>query len=308
MIARHTSGARDPDAVAGQTLTLQPAVLVLSLPRSGSSWAGEALGYAIDALCLREPVTQSDRLFHDLGTVFAIDSPDLDARYHRFASRAYAGSPDFGDSIVRFPERWASAQRASRRVVIKEVNPRACAWHVQHYGPRVVLLVRHPAAVALSWQRKGWLGEDPESWARNGEHQGRALREALDVLTTYPAHRIAVYEDLCADPMTMFRSLFAFANLTWEARAEQFIAERTCRDDGGNAWNTSRNSQAMIHGWRQHALQANVTALGRTFGEFSLPWYREEHDWRIRPWRAWDKLFSWPPCSETVKRFTHIVQ
>ena len=44
----------------------QPTVLVLSLPRSGSSWAGEALGCAIDALYLREPVTQSDHTLHRL--------------------------------------------------------------------------------------------------------------------------------------------------------------------------------------------------------------------------------------------------
>ena len=262
---------------------LQPAVLVLSLPRSGSSWTGEALGCATDALYLREPITQSDHLFHDLGTVFAIDRPDLDERYHQLARKAYAGWPDFDPGIVRFSNQWALAERGSRRVVIKEVNPRACGWHVQHYAPRVVLLVRHPAAVALSWQRKGWLGGDPGSWAMNGEHQGRALREALDVLLAYPAHRVACFEDLCADPVTAFKSLFEFASLTWEVGAEQFIAERSCGDDGRNPWNTSRNSREMIDGWRTQALQANVTALGESFRAFGLPWYRDESDWLVAP-------------------------
>lgn len=259
----------------------QPAVLVLSLPRSGSSWVGEALGCAVDALYLREPVTQSDRLFYDLGTVFAIDSPDLDARYQSPADKAYAGWPDFERSIVRFPEQWALKQRRSRRVVIKEVNLLACGWYVQRYAPRIVLLVRHPAAVALSWQRKGWLGADAGSWAKNGEVQGRALREALDVLQEYAAQRIVLYEDLCVDPIRLFKPLFDFAGLTWEARAEQFVAERSCQDDVSNAWDTSRNSQEMIHGWRKDGVQSHVTALYRTFSEFNLPWYREDRDWEI---------------------------
>ena len=260
----------------------QPAVLVISLPRSGSSWAGEALGCAIDALYLREPVTQSDHTFYDLGTVFAIDTPDLDARYQRPANKAYAGWPDFVErSIVRFPEQWALSQRRSRRVVIKEVNPLACDWYIQHYAPRIVFLVRHPGAVALSWQRNGWLGADAESWAKNGEVQGHALREAVHALEKYAAQRIVVYEELCADPIKLFRPLFDFAGLTWETKAEQFISERTRKDDGSNTWNTSRNSQEMIHGWRKHAVQAHVTALRKTFREFDLPWYREDEDWMV---------------------------
>jgi len=56
----------------------QPSTLVLSLPRSGSSWVGETLGSALNALYLREPVTQSDASFYDRGTVFALDTPDVE--------------------------------------------------------------------------------------------------------------------------------------------------------------------------------------------------------------------------------------
>ena len=257
--------------------TRQPAVLLLSLPRSGSSWAGEALGCAADALYLREPVTQGDRLFHDLGTVFVIDRPDLDSRYRQLANKAYAGLPDFDQSVVRFPGAWEPTRRSTRRVVIKEVNPLACGWHIDHYAPRVVLLVRHPAAVALSWQRKGWLAPNEKSWAANGEVQGRALRAALDALSRHAAHRIIAYEDLCTDPIGVFKSVYAFAGLSWDVRAEQFIHERTVAD--GTQWDTSRNSQTMIHRWRTQVVPSHVNALHHTFAEFDLPWYRSPFDW-----------------------------
>jgi hypothetical protein len=254
-------------------------VLLISLPRSGSSWAGDALGCATDALYLREPVTQSDGLFQRLGTIFSIDQPDLDARYERSAREAFAGWPDFDPCIVRFPGQWRLARRPSQRVVIKEVNPLACGWHIEHYAPRVVLLVRHPAAVALSWQRKGWLAANAESWAANGEAQGRALRSALNALTQYEAQRVVAYEDLCAHPISSFKALYRFAGLTWEARAEQFIAERTRMTDAGNTWDTSRNSQEMIQAWRRQAVPAHVDALHKTFSAFGLPWYRDDRNW-----------------------------
>ena len=40
--------------------TAAPPILVFSLPRSGSSWVGEILGSASNALYLREPMTQSN--------------------------------------------------------------------------------------------------------------------------------------------------------------------------------------------------------------------------------------------------------
>jgi len=259
--------------------TRQPAVLLIALPRSGSSWAGEALGCATDALYLREPVTQSDGLFRRLGTIFPIDRPEVAAPYEQSARKAFAGWPDFDPSIVRFPDQWALARRPSQRVVIKEVNPLACGWHIEHYAPRVVLLVRHPAAVALSWQRKGWLAANAESWAANGEAQGRALRSALNALTQYEAQRVVAYEDLCAHPISSFKTLYRFAGLTWDARAEQFITERTHMTDAGNTWDTSRNSQEMIQAWRRHTVPSHVRALHEAFGAFGLPWYRDHRNW-----------------------------
>jgi hypothetical protein len=178
---------------------------------------------------------------------------------------------------VRFPGAWEPTRRSTRRVVIKEVNPLACGWHIAHYAPRVVLLVRHPAAVALSWQRKGWLVPTEKSWAANGEVQGRALRAALDALSRHAPHRVIAYEDLCTDPIGVFKSVYAFAGLSWDVRAEQFIHERTVVD--GTQWDTSRKSQTMIHRWRTQVVPSHVNALHHTFAEFDLPWYRSPFDW-----------------------------
>ena len=52
----------------------KPPILVLSLPRSGSSWVGETMGISKNAMYLREPINQSyllERISDE--TVFEFD-------------------------------------------------------------------------------------------------------------------------------------------------------------------------------------------------------------------------------------------
>jgi hypothetical protein len=252
----------------------------MSLPRSGSSWVGESLGCAGDAAYLREPVTQSDPRFHRMGTVFELDSPEILRRYAELADRAFAGCPSFPADVIRFPEQWALRGRRSRRVLVKEVNPLACEWYADRYALRLVLLVRHPVAVALSVKRKGWLPlEDASSWADFGEFQGRALRRAHDSLGLFQASTAVRYEDLCAGPLATFRRLYEFAGLTWGEGPERFVAARTQGEDQSNTWHTSRDTRRMPGSWRGQAPAPLVSALRARFAAFDLPWYRGEDEW-----------------------------
>ena len=246
-----------------------PAVLVLSLPRSGSSWLGDTMGQAADALYLREPVTQNDATFYRLGTVFHPDraGAEVETTYRRLADKAFLGWPDYDHTIVRVPERWGLRQRRSRRVVIKEVNPLACGWYLGRYRPRVIHLVRHPVAVALSNQKKGWLTPDPHDWARYGAFQAMAIREQAEALAGYPASEAVTYESLCADPLRVFERLFAFAGLTWDGPIREFIQAQSAR------------SREMIGSWRREVPPRTVEALRRGYSAAGLPWYRDDRDW-----------------------------
>lgn len=266
-------------SIAQTIAPLQPAILVLSLPRSGSSWVAETLGSASDALYLREPVTQSNKLFYDRSTIFALDDPELETAYRRLADRAFLGWPDFGSHVIRFPEQWALRRRRSRRVIIKEVNPLAGGWYMRRYQPRIVLLLRHPGAIAESFQRMGWLGAEPEDWAANGELQGRALRAVFDMSDSQPACKTVHYEALCASPLNAFRDLFTFAHLTWDAQVETFISMKTSGEAQNDAWNTARNSRLMIDAWRSRVSSENLSALRNAYRQFDLPWYQADREW-----------------------------
>lgn len=253
--------------LAAAVKTRRPPVLIISMPRSGSSWVGDMMGRATDALYLREPVTQGDPAHYRKGTVFPPDDADIKASYRRLADKAFLGWPDFPEKIVREPAQWALKGRRDRRLVIKEVNPRATAWYLRRYRPRLVFLVRHPVAVALSHVKQGWMPDEPAAWPDNGEWQGRNLREAWNAAEAYPAREIVTYEELCADPLGHFRRLFDFAGLAWDAPARDLIAYYS----GDNA--------RRIEAWRDEVSAASAGALRERYRAYGLPWYRDDAAW-----------------------------
>ena len=254
--------------LAAAVPTRRPSLLIVSLPRSGSSWVGDMMGRARNALYLREPVTQGDPAHYRKGTVFPPDEPDVAASYRRLADKAFLGWPDFSETIVREPEQWGLRGRRGRRLVVKEVNPRAIAWYLDRYRPRLVFLVRHPVAVALSHVKQGWMPDEPAAWPDNGEWQGQILRAAWDVVQRYPARAVVSYEDLCADPLGQFRRLFDFAGLTWDGPVRDLIAHYS----GDNA--------RRIGAWRGAVPAGSAEALRGRYRAHDLPWYCDDEDWR----------------------------
>jgi hypothetical protein len=225
------------------------------------------LGGAVDALYLREPITQSHPEINRRVVFDPVDHPDLEPDVRRLADRAFMGWPDFDERVVRFPEQWALRRRRSRRVVIKEVNPMACGWFLRRYRPRVIFLLRHLAAVATSAQRERWLGPSPEDWARRGSENGTTLREAWAALEGYPARETVFYESLCADPVEGFRRLFGFAGLRWDASSVRRVIE------------ASRDSRRKIDSWRSEARPEAVEALRSTYRSYELAWYQRDDEW-----------------------------
>ena len=244
-----------------------PPVLILSLARSGSSWVGDMLGSAPDALYLREPLTQGHHAITSR-VVFDPDTDhDLEPLARRLADKAFLGWPDFGPQVVRLPGNWALRGRRGRRVVVKEVNPSACAWYLRRYRPRVIFLLRHPAAVAMSSQKQGWLGPTVDAWARRGLEDASALRQARDVLKDYPDAQTVFFESLCNDPLRGFRTLFDFAGLTWTDWAAETVREY------------SHDSPRRIDAWRADTTPDALKALREGYRTLQLEWYQGDKEW-----------------------------
>jgi hypothetical protein len=262
-------------AIADRRL-VPPPVLVLSMPRSGSSWVGATLGAAANACYLREPITHVWSRMQVQPAVIEIDPGAPRPRYAEIADVAFRGVPRFSRDVVSDPGQWR-AGAGGKRLVVKEVNPLALRWFTAAYQPFLIYLVRHPAAVAHSLVRQGWptdgygelftqarqdsgeLREDevgPGVWARLGALQAVALNDAVDALDEA---QIVAYEDLCASPTEAFRDLFARAGLVWDDRvAGQLRAQ-------------------PADAWRTGVAADDLAEIRRGYALFDPPLYRD--DW-----------------------------
>ena len=256
-----------------------PPVVILSLPRSGSSWVGAVLGQAPNAAYLREPLTQAHLATGHGQPVLPIKGRAVNRTYRAAAHLAFAGVPRFppGRFIVADREQWAYSQRSRRRLVVKEVNPYFAEWLAHTYQPRIVLLVRHPAAVALSYNQLGWL-TGGHSWRRLGAGFSRAYQTAWTSLQDYPAVRRVTYDELCESPHQVFEELYAFAGLNWTEAIAKRLTEQTTRDDG-TLRGVSRVSQSKVRGWIGKVAPDDLAELMAGYLSHPTPWFQSEADW-----------------------------
>ena len=258
-------------------------LLVISIPRSGSSWVGEALGTTPGTLYLREPINQV-HLATSEGTLIPIDPASPPPTYVDAAARVFARNPDFPeqDRIVQHPERWTRKARRSAPLVIKEVNPLALRWLLGAHDMGVILLVRHPAAVALSFRKMGWWDPAEEApgsaatWFDYGKRQADVLHEALAALEGRPAPQIVRYEDLCMDPPRRLADLAAFAGLPWTPADRARAEERSQGGDRKDPYGTNRNSRALSAAWREEIERDQLASLLDGWSTRDLPWYGDD--------------------------------
>jgi hypothetical protein len=289
--------------------TEEPTILVVSLPRSGSSWVGDVLSSASNVRYLREPITQSRLNFSNRRpTIVGIDPKTPPKDYQIFADMAFHGWPTFRGEIVSGRRQDWISQEKSYHVVIKEVNPCALEWFIKRYQPYIIFLVRHPAAVALSFARLGWFEENAFShfyerltnqqkklvqqqlkrqisqdpWEQYGALQGAALQIASMTLQEYPNHKIVLYEDLCLDPISNFQHLFSCVGLQWDKNVEEKIASKSYSYPQDNdPYSTARYSVQMYQSWKQKITPEILDAMKTGFFSFSIPFYTKNSDWHV---------------------------
>lgn len=194
-------------------------VLLTSLPRSGSSWAGWVLGQAENVSYAREPITQG---------LLALDVDPFSVRT--------ATTPLFFDLVAKLAER-------PDRMVIKEVNPLLARPIADSLDATVILLERHPVAVCRSHIELGWIwgpgtvisdrfpesperdvlasieGGSPSFWLWHGAYQAavaKTVRAMCDESLV-----IVRYEDLVANPKREFRRLAERVSLSWNGAVPQ---------------------------------------------------------------------------------------
>ena len=174
-----------------------PTILLLSYPRGGSSWIGRVLSTSDSVAYLREPITQT-YLMEKGGKNTLIDinkNSHAASIYQELGDNFFQGIPAKNPNIVNQISDFSIFKRSQKQLLIKEVNPKATEFYCQRYNPIIILILRHPAAVASSFSRQGWLNSPDTQldtgnpgasiWEKFGYAYGSSLNSALETLGDY---------------------------------------------------------------------------------------------------------------------------
>jgi Sulfotransferase domain len=285
---------------------LAPPVLIVSLPRSGSSWIGGILGATESSLYLREPIIKAYRRWigqphHPSCFEWGIcGAPEA---YDRFASLALKGIPRFEQSIVPHLEQWAILGRTQKRVVVKELNPLVLKRLWQRFRPKIVYLIRHPVPVARSYHTLGWTGpysahfrpetlaalsskakhtlcEQASFWEQCGAYQAVVQNLAMEFLATID-HIVLRYEDVCSEPIKEFSRVFDFCKLPFSERIQEKIeySSRGTTNYKPGTYDTVRNSRDIRERWKRDMESNDIQRVRSGYFACRPAFYREESDW-----------------------------
>lgn len=210
-------------------------ILLAGLPRSGTSWVGSVLGASPSVEYLREPITQS---WLEAGNRTPLVDPFRDDGYRRHAA--------------------THLRPAGSRRLLKEVNPLLIPHVLDEYPMQVVLLRRHPCAVALSYHERGWTRLDIEDrfgveaagdfWRDHGAYQALLLEPAA---TAIQGRGLVVsYEDLTQDPEASFAELATDLGLVWDAASTEFLRTTLRSDDRSDPYAVRRDTAHTRDRWK----------------------------------------------------------
>ena len=85
------------------------------------------------------------------------------------------------------------------------------------------------------------------------------------------------YENLCAQPVQAFRTLFSFAGLPWAQEDQDRIHKHTTLSNARrtNPYGVQSDSTEMIDIWRDEPSTAQVSALREAYLYYDPPLYAE---------------------------------
>ncbi|NQU44780.1 sulfotransferase domain-containing protein [bacterium] len=277
-IARHfpvdLGGARDTVLLAGSG-------------RSGTTWVGDLVNYRNNFRVLFEP-------FHPVQSRAAAGFSYREYLRPAEASVKAATIRKVLEGRVRDPK-WIDRHNhriLAHRRLVKGVRANLMLKWIRIHCPhvRIIYLLRHPCAVAISRMQMGWEAnlrlflDQPHLMADHLEPFRALLEETRDPFERQilawcaenyvplrqfepgEAH-VAFYERLCVDPEHQLPGLLDFAGETFNARVLQAVRRPSHVSQANSA---IRSGDDLVNRWRRDVSRDQLDRAMRILGEFGL--------------------------------------
>ena len=222
------------------------------------------------------------------------------------ATRIFDGSMDLttwsAATLARSPR---PGPAPSAPVVAKSIHAQlALDWIAHEFDVTTLVLLRHPANVLASWMetqlkdsRNSTLETRPDVRTRYTDRWGVAppgdepvekvswriglLIAALEeAVSRHPEWHVRTHEELCADPVAAFRTLFADLGLEWSRTTEQYVIDN---DTPGEGFETRRVASELRDSWQTRLDADQVATLRRTLARFPISTWTDADFERTRP-------------------------
>lgn len=277
--------------------------------RSGTSWIGSTLKQASGVLYYDEPCYPTAEKEGDYSAWFRYVRPDgNDPFFARWLDAAFKGLISHGGGS------WLRHRAYRRllpgyRVIIKEVASfMSLEWIYRRYQPSVLIIIRHPCAVALSEKNlnptiplerrieeilnQPALAEDHllpyiavlekarTPFEIYGALWAARNRVIANLIPHYPQWKLLSYEEVSQDPVGSFRGVFGDLNLNWGKKVKNSIIRTTTEERPGN-YSINRITIKQVNKWKREMNQSEVEQVRRCVEPFNLPFYNSESDWDL---------------------------
>jgi len=298
-------------------------ILVTGTHRSGTTWVGKMLVSGAQAAYISEPLNRLHRpgvMRVPVKKWYTYICPDneqiylpalqetIALRYHIWAEiQSLRSRKDF----LRMSRDFSFFLRGrifSQRPLLKDPFAAFSApWFTERLKCQVVVIIRHPAAIASSLKRLKWpfdfqdLLEQPllmRDWLEPFREEmlqiqaedvigqsallWRMIYPMLDVHAKQnPDIRILRHEDLSLEPHDCFRDLFGFLGLNFNTKAQAAVQRSTHssnpREQSRSAVHAVRlDSRANIENWKSRLTPGEIERIRSLIGETASPYYPED--------------------------------
>jgi hypothetical protein len=306
-------------------------VLVTGAPRSGTTWVGQMLAAAPELYYIHEPFNpdyhpgsgvcnvrfahhQTYITEYDENKYFTPIKDMIDGRYNITAALLACRSLDEIKKVWVQKRLFQERNRVGMRPLIKDpIALMSAGWLSKRFDMNVVVMVRHPAAIAASMKRLHW-GFDPARWAlaqkqlmadylHPFEDELTHLKDAgsdiigqialfwkiayfmvLKYKEKYPHWIYLRHEDISRDPLPAYEKLYQQLGLSLTDEARESISDSSSESNPSRSRGDEKlikmNSKKVTAQWKKALSAQEIGRIRETVEEVSASFYSDK-DWEI---------------------------
>ena len=275
----------------------QSPIYLIGIPRSGTTWITSILSTAPGIKCLFEPfhsqlipasVPYKNKYFR------GEDRDEAFTLYFQNILRGKINNEELGylGWIYKQLPWWPS------RILIKDVNTTmALDWIAQHINPIIVIVMRHPCAVALSRFRLFKREPDLDSflqqpklmddylapfesvmknarglWQKTGAFWGASYYVMLEQKKQHANWLLVQHETLCQEPEQQYRQLFEKLNLQWTPTTN-YLLNKSITKNSNKPFIPVRISSQEHNKWQKELDPDQIKQVKEFAQPFGIPGY-----------------------------------